>query len=114
MKIIRNKLLPIGKKYAAINLFGVFFVKPWADITPELINHERIHTRQMKEMLFCFFYVAYLAEWLLMIFKFKFNSYEAYRNISFEREAYDNQYDMDYLKKRPLFNQYRKRKVTKK
>lgn len=94
MKIIYNRYLPFGKNYYAINLFGILFAKgPCDSIT---LNHELIHTAQMKEMGFIFFYIWYVIEWLIKILHYR-NNFEAYKNISFEREAYSNQYNMHYL-----------------
>ncbi len=98
MKIIRNNLLP-GKNYAAINLFGVLFCHHDTVISPVLMNHERIHTRQMIEMGFIFFYLWYLAEWFVRMFM----KGSAYYNISFEREAYLHDDELDYLKHRRLY-----------
>ena len=117
MKIIRNKYIPFSG-YKAINLFGVLFVKNNAKIDGVTLNHESIHTAQMKELMVLFavatvfirwwlpvfapfaFYVWYIVEWLIRLLK-KGN---AYRNISFEREAYANQGDFSYLKGRGWFN----------
>lgn len=110
MKIVRNSIIPFGKKYAAINLFGVFFVKKGVVINKRLIRHESIHTRQMKEMLFIPFYIAYLIEWTILLFRFRLDVYQAYLNISHEREAYAHDADEHYLMHRPLFAQYRRRK----
>ncbi|MAK35493.1 MAG: hypothetical protein CMC15_04895 [Flavobacteriaceae bacterium] len=68
-----------------------------------MLNHERIHLRQQAEMLVVLFYLWYGAEFLLRWFQYK-NRYEAYRNISFEREAYTNENDLHYCKKRPFLN----------
>jgi hypothetical protein len=65
------------------------------------INHENIHTAQMIEMLFVFFYLWYGVEWALKAFKYGLNG--AYRNVSFECEAYSNEINFEYLKKRRLF-----------
>lgn len=56
MKIIRTPYLP-PQNYDAINILGILFVHPNTDLTKELINHERIHTRQMLEMLILPFYI---------------------------------------------------------
>lgn len=98
MKIIRNNIIPF-KGYAAINLFGILFVRKDANITKEMLNHEEIHTAQMKEMLYVPFYLWYMVEWIVRLFK-KGN---AYRNISFEREAYANEDNLDYLDTRECF-----------
>lgn len=100
MKIIVNNIIPI-KGFAAINLFGVLFVRNGVSITDRLIRHESIHTKQMKELLYVFFYILYVFEWLV---KLCFYGSKAYRNISFEREAYSNQYDVNYLDNRRHFS----------
>lgn len=100
MKIIYNKVLPIGKKFHAINLFGVIFAK--GECSRYMINHEEIHTLQMREMLYVFFYLWYVCEWLIR-FLIERKAYNAYRKISFEREAYANQTDLGYRTKRRHF-----------
>ncbi len=99
MKIIRNNLLPVGRQYAAINLFGMLLIKHGVRVTPELINHERIHSAQMRELLYLPFYIAYLAEWLVRL--------AAYRAITFEKEAYRHSGDHGYLGRRRHFAQWR-------
>lgn len=67
-----------------------------------LINHEKIHLRQQLEMLVFPFYFWYLLEYLIRLIQYK-NANQAYLNISFEREAYHNENDLLYLKKRRWF-----------
>ncbi len=67
-----------------------------------LINHERIHLKQQRELLIVPFYILYIAEWLLRTLLY-LDSYRAYQNISFEREAYANEDDMQYLSRRKTF-----------
>ncbi len=67
-----------------------------------LLNHERIHLRQQAEMLILPFYLFYLLHYLLNIFRY-FNHDQAYLNIVFEREAYQNDHNSGYLKSRRLF-----------
>jgi len=67
-----------------------------------LINHERIHFRQQIELLIIPFYLWYVIEYLLNRLKGQTDN-QAYRNISFEKEAYQNDDDLDYLKKRKLW-----------
>ena len=98
MKIIRTSILPFHG-FSAINLLGVLFVHHGVYLSNEMVNHERIHTAQQREMLFVLFYLAYLLEWLVRL-PMRGN---AYRNISFEREAYAKQRDLDYLKSRPMY-----------
>lgn len=98
--IIYNKIIPF-KGYVAINLFGILFARKEYKgyISNKIINHERIHTAQMKELLFIFFYLWYVIEWLIFLVKYK-NLEKAYRNISFEKEAYNNENNLEYLKTR--------------
>ena len=68
-----------------------------------LIHHERIHLRQQLELLWIFFFVIYLAEFLAKIIIYK-QPKRAYRNISFEREAYENEYDLGYAQRKSLWS----------
>lgn len=63
-------------------------------------NHEAIHTAQMKEMLYVFFYIWYFVEWLLELFTY---GSTAYHTNTFEREAFDNDDNLTYLDTRPRF-----------
>ena len=101
MKIVYNRLIPFPG-FIAMNLFGVLFVRSeYKDLISEVtINHESIHTAQMKEMLYVFFYIWYFIEWVIRLI---FNTSTAYRSISFEQEAYYNQLDFNYLKNRPKY-----------
>lgn len=67
-----------------------------------ILNHERIHIRQQVELLVLPFYVLYLIEFIVRLIKYK-NRRKAYLNISFEREAYKNDSDLNYLKNRKLW-----------
>lgn len=100
MKIIRNKIIPFPG-YKAINLFGVLFARQNAILKEKDLNHESIHTEQIKETLFIFFYIWYILEFLFKwVFCYSFEWKRAYRNISFEKEAFKNQDNLDYLKTR--------------
>lgn len=99
MKIIYNNIIPF-KGFKAINVCGILFVrKDVGGITRIDYNHERIHTKQMQETLYIFFYLWYIVEWFIRLFR-KGN---AYRNISFEREARYNQGKLRYCEKRKRF-----------
>ena len=66
------------------------------------LNHEKIHWRQQLEMMILPFYLWYLTEFLIRrIFKPR---KDAYLSISFEREAYARQDDLDYLKFRKPYS----------
>jgi len=111
MKIIENNIIPF-KGFAAINLFGVLFTRKGVKINDTLLNHESIHTAQMKELLYVPFYLLYGLEYVYKLFKHKFNTNKAYRNISFEKEAYDNQYNPIYLKIRKHYAQWCKNDIN--
>ena len=68
-----------------------------------LINHEKIHLRQQREMLLLPFYIWYLTEWLVRCC-ICLDTHSAYRSISFEREAYANESNPGYLCGRGAFN----------
>ena len=67
-----------------------------------LLNHERIHLRQQLELGLLIFYVWYALEFLVHWFNYR-NRSRAYRRISFEREAYQNDENLCYLKNRKLW-----------
>lgn len=112
MKIIYNKHFP-PKPFYAINILCMVFVrKDCGELTAHDINHEAIHSRQMKELLFLPFYLIYVTEWLWGLIRYR-DAIKSYLNISFEREAYDNESDLTYLSKRAFwanFKYIRKRK----
>lgn len=100
--IIQSRLIPKG---ICVNLFGTFWAKDTSWIDKYVINHERIHTAQQRELLFIGFYIIYLIEWLIRYLQYG-NWYKAYMNISFEKEAYANGNNLDYLRNRKHFQQW--------
>lgn len=104
MRIIYNSLIPF-KGFLAINLFGIIFIRKGNTLSSRVLNHERIHTAQMRELLYVPFYLLYLLEW---IFRLIFCRGNAYRNLSFEKEAFENDSDLGYLARRSHFAQWRK------
>lgn len=70
-----------------------YFISSKTKVDDELINHEKIHLRQQIEMLIIPFYVWYLIEYYI----------KGYYNVSFEKEAYTNEKNLTYLKKRRIF-----------
>lgn len=102
MRIIRNNFIP-SRGFKAINLFGILFVREDAAMDGKDFNHEEIHTAQMKEMLYVFFYLWYVTEWLVRL-AMRRNARKAYRSRSFEREAYANEKDMGYLGRRRRYS----------
>lgn len=65
----------------------------------ELINHEKIHFKQQLELFLIPFYIWYFLEYIIRYAKYR-NQYLAYRHISFEREAYDFDQQLNYLQYR--------------
>ena len=86
-------------KHICLNLFGTFWTRDKSWIDKYVVNHERIHTRQQKELLFIPFYLIYILEWLVRLVQYR-NQEKAYMNISFEREAYKYGHDLKYLEQR--------------
>ncbi|MGM9803836.1 MAG: hypothetical protein ACI308_06625 [Muribaculaceae bacterium] len=96
MKVIK---CPLMSRHWCINLFGVVLSADTSWIKGKVINHEAIHTAQMKELLYVPFYLLYCIEWLVRIVAYR-NFDRAYENISFEREAYANEANAHYLQQR--------------
>ena len=118
MITIKNCIVPfIGFK--AMTIWPFVFVRD--DVRYNAIDkaHEEIHGRQQIEvsavcmavLFLCgmewwsllgliMFYPIYFFEWVVKLPFYQ----NAYRNISFEREAYGNQYDDGYLRHRKLFS----------
>ena len=91
------------KNYVGLSLWPFIFLKNGNLKTDAvLINHEKIHLRQQRELLILPFYILYLTEWVIRSLWY-LNTYRAYQNLSFEREAYAHEEDMDYLSQRKTF-----------
>jgi hypothetical protein len=82
--------------------FGIYVKEEYLnDLNSELINHEKIHWKQQLEMLVIPFYIWYLVEYSIRYFK---SPRTAYKNISFEKEAFDNDQNLEYLKSRKKYS----------
>lgn len=101
MKIVVNKFIPFTG-YKAINIFGILFVKSNKRISEQLINHESIHTAQMKELFYIGFYLIYVFEYIYKFIKYR-DSEKAYKELSFEKEAYKYENYLLYLNEREHF-----------
>ena len=106
MKVIYNNIIPFPN-YQCMNLFGILFARKNAKLSDSTLNHESIHTAQMKELLYVPFYLLYGAEWLVRFIKNGFKGHTAYRNLSFEKEAYNNEHDLNYLKTRQHYAEWK-------
>jgi hypothetical protein len=82
-----------GMKIKAIALFPFIIISKSTLADSVLLNHERIHLRQQLELLIIPFYIWYI----IAFFR------KGYLNISFEKEAYLNEKNFNYLKNRKIF-----------
>jgi hypothetical protein len=93
-------LLP--KSFRAITLFGHIFFNISKDELKEYLNkksairtmrHEKIHVVQAESFKtkYLEFYIYYLYYWIKNLFKYGVKDHIAYRNIPFEREAFDRE-----------------------
>lgn len=100
------------KRYC-LNLFGIYLTREKDWINKYVINHERIHDAQQRELLYIPFYILYVLEWLFRLIQYR-NREKAYMNISFEREAYAHGSNLSYLqrRKRYAFLNYIKQKTN--
>lgn len=90
-------------KYRGFSFFIFIWINNDVLDKPRIIHHERIHFWQQVELLFVF-------QWLLYVFFYAINRLKgmnhdlAYRNNPFEKEAFANDYDFEYLKKRKFLS----------
>jgi hypothetical protein len=94
----------LGKGYNGLSIWPFIILKDRSlQRDPILMNHEKIHLVQQIEMLILFFYLWYVIEFLLRLVRYR-NWTKAYRNISFEKEAYSNEHNLKYRKNRKFWN----------
>lgn len=115
-----NKWIPF-KRFFAMCLFGIIYIRDFnkdRKVHKSTLNHEGIHLCQIEDFVpnkngkkwktifgGCIFYILYFIEWLikLVISGFTLGKVKAYRSVSFEQEAYNNQYYYTYQKNRKRF-----------
>lgn len=131
MKIVRNKIIPF-KGFLAMCVWPFLFVRSdMRELSIYEYNHEKIHGDQQIEVMamvyflvilglmanvitpwwviaipfvyFAFYGLEFAVRWVL----YGFDSKVAYRNISFEQEAYLNQNDLAYQSKRKIFSAFK-------
>lgn len=99
--LVIKYLTPNG--FRGLTLYPFVFLKDKSDKeNVVLLNHERIHIRQQIELLVVPFYIWYSLEYLVRLIQCKDRNL-AYRNISFEREAYQNEKNLYYVKQRSFW-----------
>jgi hypothetical protein len=90
--IVYSSWFPFGKNTDAIALWPFIFVRKGRKWNEYIERHERIHLRQQIELLLVGFYLLYAILWM-----FKGD------NNPFEKEAYNGQWQEDYLQKRKFW-----------
>jgi hypothetical protein len=99
--ILFKYLTPRG--FRGLTFFPFVFIKKKEDVLDKVfVNHEKIHLRQQIELLVIPFYVWYGIEFLIRWIITK-DKNVAYRNISFEKEAYTNEKDLNYIESRSFW-----------
>jgi len=95
--------LPAWFPYVGIALAGIILVRRGYRLSERQLMHERIHFRQQRELLWLPFFILYILEFLVRYLRNGFKWDKAYRSISFEREAYQNEDNPKYLEERKVF-----------
>ena len=100
--IVAKYLIPKG--YSGMAIFPFILLGERKDVSNiVMLQHEKIHLRQQLELLILPFFIWYGIEYVIRLLQYK-NKDMAYRNISFEREAYANESQKDFLKERRFWN----------
>lgn len=101
MRIIYNDKIPV-KGYKAMAVCPFIFIRnEYKDAKNDVtINHEKIHFEQQKDLSLVIFIIWYCLEWIIRVFKYS----KPYKNIGFEREAYQNARDFKYLENRKRYS----------
>lgn len=98
MIIVLKHFVPKG--FIGITLFPFIIVSNRKYLyDTACLNHEKIHLQQQLELGIIFFYIWYGIEWTIKYISYR-NAQEAYHQLSFEREAYQQENNTNYLKSR--------------
>lgn len=96
MILIVSKFL-VPKGFSGISIYPFVFLRSKTlQKNQILLNHERIHLRQQIQLGIILFFIWYIIEYLFFLLKTR-NKKLAYHNISFEKEAYANETNLQYL-----------------
>lgn len=93
------RIFPSWWPFGATTIWPFIFVQRKMPLTKELMNHERIHIMQQIEMFWLLFFLFYTGEFIVKLFIYR-SWRKAYKNISFEREANENEKNFEYLLER--------------
>ena len=100
LKMIVVSKFMVPKGYIGLTIYPFVFIKEHnLKDNQRFLNHELIHLRQQLELMIIPFFIWYIIEFIFRYFQYG-NWKLAYRNISFEREAYFKENDLTYLKNR--------------
>jgi len=95
------KLLSVFINIKAITLWPFIIFRNETDDV--MLNHERIHLVQQRELWLVGFYILYVYYWLKNMVIFRLNPFEAYTTIPFEYEARFNEKNAVYTATRKPF-----------
>ena len=74
-----------------MTIYPFIFIKHSKEDVGNVLTHEMIHWGQIQKDGVIKFYTKYLFDYVINIFKYKFNFDLAYRNIPYEKEAYEKE-----------------------
>ena len=106
--------IPIVLQNSKIPQWLSIFINIWAitiwpfvicreEMDEVTLNHEKIHIRQQAELLLIGFYLLYAGFWVWNRLWHRMSNVEAYANIPFEIEAYNNDNNLKYLEERKKY-----------
>lgn len=100
LPIIIRRDKKIFKDYTGLSVFiwiWIYEGRRWEKSIEKTIRHEKIHYKQQLELGFL---IGGLAWAILMLISWIKHGKGAYINHPWEKEAYGNEHDLDYLKNR--------------
>ena len=105
MVVVSSRLLDTltlrNKSVSAMALWPFIIFRRESDRNNSvMMNHEKIHHRQQLEMLILPYYIWYFTEYWWSMASNGFKHHDAYMSVSFEKEAYANESNFNYLKSR--------------
>ena len=101
LKRVYSSIIPF-KRYLAMTVFPWVFIREElrSKYTPTVNRHETTHGLQQLETLWLPFFIIYGLEYIIKLPLCCFGFDRAYKSISFEQEAFDNQGKVNYNNER--------------
>lgn len=87
---MERKIIPLFPKWwpwVAMAFIHWIFIRKDYELSPEQLQHERIHLQQQRELWYVGFFLIYILEFFLRFVCNDFKWMQAYKRISFEQEA---------------------------